>query len=243
MKTRGNILVKQKTKKSLLMVAVTLIVLICSAGFLAISMVSSTSRYDKEVKGKEIKVALVGDSITYGYGYPAILQILLGTGYHVGNFGYSRRTAMSISDYPYVNEKTYQDSLNYSPDIVVIMFGTNDSKVQNWISKEEFKEQYRNLLMSYIDLKSQPVVYIGTPATPYYINGKSAGPMEFNVQKDKVDEIVEACKELAEELGLNIIDINEVTKNHSEWFQSDGIHPNTDGAKAIANAVYTAITE
>ena len=48
-----------------------------------------------EPKEGQIRVACVGDSITYGHSvsgwgknhYPAVLQQLLGDGYHVANFG------------------------------------------------------------------------------------------------------------------------------------------------------------
>jgi len=102
---------------------------------------TDSERYSAESNGKptslkdlKIKVACVGDSITYGYGYPEELQRLLGTAYDVRNFGYSGRTAMRTGDYPYFKEEIYKESLTFSPNIVVIMFGTNDSKVQNWIS-------------------------------------------------------------------------------------------------------------
>lgn len=244
-------MVKQKTKKKFLLVVILLVTLISSLGFLATFMGVSTIRHDHKVMGNDIRVAAVGDNITYGFGvvnwyeknYPITLQNLLGTGYNVKNFGYSGRTATTTGDYPYVDEKIYQKSLTYLPNIVVIMFGTNDSKVQNWKTKEEFKEHYRKLLLSYIQLESKPVVYLCTPATPYYVIGKTEGPMKFNIQKDKVDVVVEAGMELAEELDLMVIDINEVTKNHRQWFNKDGIHPNADGAKAIANAVYDAIVK
>lgn len=50
-----------------------------------------------EAKDGQIRIACVGDSTTYGHGisnwpknnYPAILQNLLGEGYHVNNYGVS----------------------------------------------------------------------------------------------------------------------------------------------------------
>src|SRR5579885_3646478 len=64
----------------------------------------------------KIRVACVGDSITYGAGikdrehnsYPAQLQKLLGDGYEVRNFGVNGRTLLSKGDLPYVKERTYQ---------------------------------------------------------------------------------------------------------------------------------------
>ena len=65
---------------------------------------------------KTIKVACVGNSITYGYGienreqnsYPSVLQRLLGKGYKVGNFGHSGATLLSKGHRPYIQQEEYQ---------------------------------------------------------------------------------------------------------------------------------------
>lgn len=65
-------------------------------------------------KEGQIKVACVGDSITYGSyhltkrNYPAVLSKMLGAGYCVNNFGFSGRTAMKDGDMPYVKDKNYK---------------------------------------------------------------------------------------------------------------------------------------
>lgn len=69
--------------------------------------------------GKRIvKVACVGNSITYGAGisnrdknsYPAQLQYYLGDGYEVRNFGSNGATAQSDGDYPYIRTAVYNES-------------------------------------------------------------------------------------------------------------------------------------
>ena len=79
-----------------------------------------------------IKVACVGNSITYGAGisnreknsYPAQLQYYLGDDYEVRNFGSNGATAQSDGDYPYVRTGVYGESKNFLPDIVLIKLGT-----------------------------------------------------------------------------------------------------------------------
>ena len=89
---------------------------------------------------KPIKVACVGNSITYGLkldnpeveSYPAQLQKLLGKDYLVGNFGKSGATLLSKGHHPYIKEKEYQGALDFRGDIVVIHLGINDTDPRNW---------------------------------------------------------------------------------------------------------------
>jgi lysophospholipase L1-like esterase len=70
-------------------------------------------------ESQPIKVACVGDSITFGAGivnreknsYPAQLQEYLGDGYEVRNFGVSATTVLCEGKQPYVQTKQYQESL------------------------------------------------------------------------------------------------------------------------------------
>ena len=65
---------------------------------------------------EKIRVACVGNSITYGSGiknrdkdsYPAQLQALLGDEYEVVNFGRGGRTGLSNGDRPYIKEPEYK---------------------------------------------------------------------------------------------------------------------------------------
>ena len=70
----------------------------------------------------QIRVACVGDSITYGFfvrgqlwnSYPSVLQKMLGEDYCVGNFGFSNRIASEDGDYPYTAEKLYKKAWTFS---------------------------------------------------------------------------------------------------------------------------------
>src|SRR3954451_2825248 len=97
---------------------------------LALSAVPSFAR--AAAPAAKIKVACVGDSITYGSGlkdrakesYPVVLQGLLGDKYEVRNFGVSGATLLKKGDKPYDKEKAYPQALDFRPDIVVIKLGT-----------------------------------------------------------------------------------------------------------------------
>jgi len=88
------------------------------------------------ITASPIKVACVGTSITFGAvmpnakqnSYPVQLQSYLGDGYKVINFGVSGSTITQHSKSGYVFTAKYTASLAFEPDIVLLEFGTNDSK-------------------------------------------------------------------------------------------------------------------
>lgn len=199
----------------------------------------------------QIKVACVGDSITYGHGiegwkennYPAVLQELLGEDYHVANFGSSGSCVNPEGDQPYIDRAVYQDSLSYDADILVFMIGTNDSKPENWTGADAFAEDYKELLYSYLEGEDAPKVYIGLCAEAYFVGETDGTLAEYDIQPAIVDEITEIVHSYASQADIEVIDVHALTEAHPEWFEADGIHPNNDGAKAIAEAVAQAILE
>jgi len=206
---------------------------------LQIKPVANEDKPDSLVK----KVACVGDSITAGAGasdywttnYPSQLQQLLGKGYNVMNFGNSGKTLVKTLDDPYWNTEEFTASKNFNPDIVVIMLGTNDSKDYQWSAdkKAQFKSDLIELVNTYKNLPSAPKVYIAT--SPVAI-GNDFGVSNTNLAND----IVPLQKEVANELGCKLIDINQLTKDRNDIF-ADGIHLNDQGYALIAGAVRDAI--
>ena len=199
----------------------------------------------------KIKIACVGDSITAGVGsqngqsYPTQLQALLGSKYEVKNFGYSGSTAQDdgvdgTSPHGYrTTAGYYQNSLNYGADIVIIMLGTNDSKDANWKGgANHYERDLRALIDDYRTQPQQPAVLIATSptvkSTSWTINDAVV-----------TGEIAPLQRRVAAELGLGLIDMNEVTKGHPDYY-SDGVHLNNDGyavaAAAMQKGVQQAVT-
>ena len=75
-------------------------------------------------QAQKIKVACVGNSVTYGYGiknretncYPAQLQQMLGDAYEVENFGHSGATLLNKGYRPYTQQEAYQKALRFAGD-------------------------------------------------------------------------------------------------------------------------------
>lgn len=202
---------------------------------------------DQSPKPGTIRVACVGDSITFGMlalpralnTYPAQLQKLLGDNYSVHNFGVNGHTAQKAADQPYWHHKDFERSSEYAPNVVVIMLGTNDAKSVNWKGSQQFIQDYGDLVTHYQSLPSKPVIYLMSPPAAFTQSGNT-GP-NFGVSVAAVDEITVGIKQLAQERGLVFIDINAATAKHPEYFTMDGIHPDATGTKLIAETVYAAM--
>jgi len=196
-----------------------------------------------------IRVACVGDSITYGFliwgrtkkCYPAQLQILLGEKYSVRNFGVNGRTLLKTADAAYWKHRNFKVSTEFNPDIVLIMLGTNDSSTSHWKNVDAFIDDYREMLTHYRSLPAKPVVYLLTPPEEFIVRNRAA--IHYNMSNEIVHEITSAIKLLAEKEKLKVIDINAATATHPECFKLDGIHPNAAGARVIAETVYKGILE
>lgn len=244
---------KNKVIKIICIVIGTFAVVVL-AGFMYLYSHGLSGQYSNtEPKEGQIKVACVGDSITYGHGisdwennnYPAVLQKLLGQKYHVANFGSSGACVNPDGDQPYVSREVYQESLEYDADIIVFMLGTNDSKSENWTDIEAFMEDYIALLGTYMEGEDAPKVYHGLCAEAFYTEDADGefGIAKYDIQPAIVDEIAETIElyALTSGFAMEVIDIHSLTEAHPEWFETDGIHPNNDGARAIAEAVAEVI--
>lgn len=193
---------------------------------------------------KEVKIACVGDSLTYGMGvedreencYPMVLQNLLGTdSYTIGNFGVNGATLQKEGNQPYWKEKRYEQSVSFEPDIVVLMLGTNDTKEENWKGSEAFRKDYEALIEEYEKLDTKPTVILLTPPVLYQ---SSEIITDVRASSDSiVSEEAQVILEIGNEKELSVINLYELTGNHPEWYNTDGVHPNAEGAAAIADEV------
>lgn len=237
-----------KIIKWLLIVLLVLAVLL-TAGYLYLynhGLSGKMPEVNPPVDG-QIKVACVGDSITYGHGirdwehnnYPVLLQKQLGEGYHVRSFGVSGRAVQDNSDQPYTALDIYTQSKDYNADIVVFMMGSNDTKPENWHGAEAFKTSLCSLLDSYGDAQ----IVLCTPATCFFTEKHTGPTTSHDLQPAVADEIAEIVREVAAERGYTLLDIHALTGENPQWFEPDGVHPDNDGAAAIADAVAQVIAE
>lgn len=198
-----------------------------------------------EILAQEIKVACVGNSVTYGAGikdratnsYPAQLQNLLGSNYEVANFGYSGATLLKNGHKPYWTKKEFKQSQDFLPNIVVIHLGLNDQGNNNWPKhKEEFIADYLEMIAVYKNLPSKPKVLI-CKMTPTF-----SGHHWFEEgMRENFKDIQNKIETIAKTAGVQLVNLREPLYRFPEYFP-DNLHPTKQGATIIAKKIYGAIT-
>lgn len=217
------------------------------AGVMALSLLFSPLPLRSQEKGSAtpVKVACVGNSITYGYGlsdrertsYPSVLQRLLGDNYKVANFGLSGATLLDHGHRPYRLTEEYPASLEYKPDIVVIHLGINDTDPRNWPEYgDEFVGDYLELIESYRKVNPEVRIIISrlTPLTARHFRFRS-GTRDWRLK------IQDAIENVARAANVELIDFDAPLRDRENLFK-DAVHPNERGAEILAETVYGGIT-
>lgn len=199
----------------------------------------------KKVAAQPVRVACVGNSITYGTGiadrehfsYPVQLQQMLGNGYVVGNFGKPGATLLYKGHRPYVEQPEFKEALRFKGDIAVIHLGINDTDPRNWPNyRDEFVKDYLSIMDS-LRAANPKVRFILARMTPI----ADRHPRFQSGTKQWHDEIQTAIETVARVSGAELIDFHEPLYPYPNLLP-DAIHPTPEGAGILAKTVYGGIT-
>ena len=211
---------------------------------------------------RRVKVACIGDSITYGYlldhperdAYPAQLQRMLGGGCEVRNYGVpglgvylhlpwhmtaNGKRAWSLSP-------ECAEALAWEPDVVVSNLGANDLEEYPKeslsgpdgapaLARGTFRRQYADVLNAFKVGGRSPRILVWTRLCA--MKGEAAA------RNDRAaSAIVDDLKAVAAEVGADGIDVYAATKDSAatdDW--PDEVHPSVSGHRAIAEAILSAL--
>lgn len=194
--------------------------------------------------GNKIKVACVGNSVTFGHGimdkekaYPAVLQQQLGVGYDVRNFGHSGTTLLEQGHRPYRQKPEYKDAMAFKADIVVIHLGLNDTDPRNWPNyNSRFDRDYQQLITDFRTANPNAKIWICL-MSPIF----DRHPRFQSGTRDWHEAIQKHIQRIARANGTGLIDLHTPLYKHPDLF-ADALHPNGEGAAIIAQTVYASIT-
>mgnify|MGYP000946109608 FL=1 len=194
---------------------------------------------------RTIKVACVGNSITYGTGvanreqnaYPVVLQRLLGKDYQVENFGKPGATLLRHGHRPYFDQPEFRAALQFRPDIAVIHLGINDTDPRNWPNyRDEFIPDYLALIDS-LRAANPKVRILVARLTPI---GVDHPRFDSGTRKWR-EEISQAVQQVADIAHVEWIDFYAPLVAHPDWMP-DAVHPDARGAEVLAKVAYSGIT-
>ncbi|MBS5872411.1 MAG: sialate O-acetylesterase, partial [Porphyromonas sp.] len=192
-----------------------------------------------------IRVACIGNSITYGYGladreheaYPVLLQQKLGAKYQVENFGKSGATLLARGHRPYFQQEEYKKALAFRPDIAVIHLGVNDTDPRNWPNyQDEFIPDYHHLIDTLRAVNPQVRILIAR-TTPIGVEHPrfESGTRDWQLQ------IQQAIEQVAKSADVELIDFHTPLYPYPHYFP-DAVHPIAAGMHFLAETAYQAIS-
>ena len=201
-----------------------------------------------------MKIVFQGDSITdagrdrsdahlLGNGYAACAAKLLteanpDTEFEFLNFGISGNRTCELCD------RFYPDALVFEPDVISILIGVNDvwhrhhNTLRIATTDEQTKLNY-TCILERIKRESNAKILM---MTPYLLDHPDVQHM-----KSEVDAINVFIKELAAKYADAFVPLDELfeeaikTQPQPLYYSGDGVHPNENGAKFIAEHYAKAI--
>jgi lysophospholipase L1-like esterase len=213
--------------------ASALLVLVC----LAVSA-EATSRVSEKL------IICHGDSITAGSNladkekYPGVLNTLV-PGVRVTNTGIGGNTSSQGL------ARFEKDVLRHHPDLVILLFGTNDSVLRSSgkyrVPVEKYRENLRQMVLRCRKANAEVVLCTLLPIIPepYF----TRHPKEFYDAEGGLEKILlryrAAAMDVGRELKVPVVDLYKVLEKDLTLLRPapDGVHPNARGAKAIAQEI------
>ncbi len=207
---------------------------------------------------KVIKVACVGDSITYGAtstnpgkNYPAYLQEMLGLDYFVLNAGISGYSIVKTDQFAYCKSTEYRKAKELAPDVVLFALGTNDANptpsqpYKNWDNAQNdrtnrFIQSTNELLDAFVEANPEVQIYMILPASLFKVgdDGWNAEAWTANI----IERVIPLLKGISEERKLQTVELFDWSLENKEVFV-DGLHPKNDSYKILAQYIYDSIKD
>lgn len=201
-----------------------------------------------------MRILFQGDSITDG-GRDFRNYFNLGTSYPL-HAAEMIRNAFPEIEFEFINQgiggnrtdqlfdRLYADAIALEPDIVSVLIGVNDVWARYSKSKsiqtsvEQIEANFRAILKSLRKRTNAKILVL----TPYLLDSEVNEPW-----RAELDEIQPILRRIADEYADAFVPLHEhfaealKTQPQPQFYSPDGVHPNPNGAKFIAEHYFNAI--
>lgn len=211
------------------------------------SDIKHTYIFNEDIKNSSsIIYGALGDSLTSGVGvsnyeqsYPYLVaQKIASTSTKVIHLNYSYPGAKTNDLIKNLLPKIIIDK----PDIITLLIGTND--VHDYISKDEFKNNYETIL---IQLKTKTNAKINVISIPFIGTNSLIYPPFNYYYNSRIINFNKVIKELADSNNINYIDLTTPTAQYSSsistYYSIDNFHPSNLGYMTWAKIIYDNINK
>lgn len=202
-----------------------------------------------------IRLVFQGDSITdagrdrrnyhdLGQGYPKFAAELIkqehpDKNFEFINFGISGNRTGELFD------RIYIDGIAFKPDVISFLIGVNDVAhryAPSFIATtdEQIALNYREILKRIKKETNAKIIML----SPYVLDAENKAHI-----KEALNTVLPIIRELAAEYADAYIPLDELfeeavkTQPHPMYYSNDGIHPNENGAKFIAECYARAVKD
>lgn len=204
-----------------------IVLTLTSAAMLATGLTS------KAADNKVPKIVCLGDSITRG-GYPKHLgEILHVEAINAGIGGNPSKSGLA---------RLQKDVLAQKPDAVVILFGTNDSRIDEprvYATPQQYAQHLTKMVQTCRQAKIKVLLCTLPPInqTPYFQRHKK----EAFDKAGGLDKILAAYRQAALDVGkateTPVVDLNHLLADDLSWLSTDGVHPSPQGYEHVARVI------
>lgn len=139
-------------------------------------------------------------------------------------------------------------------EILILAFGINDyhagialNNERNPLDESTYGGALRSVLTTLQKCYPDMRIVLVTPTYEWY-RSKKMTCEEYKTGDAYLEEYVEEMRSVAEEFGIEAIDLYHDLYSHQEWedwklYTEDGLHPNEDGRRLIADRLAACLQE
>jgi len=147
----------------------------------------------------------------------------------------------SSETYPSFLRQRWENWKNVRPDFIIIQLGTNDALpiFQSKYGRDRFEENLTGIIRTFKSLRG------GISLAPRILMATTLlfkGTPDYEKKNWIIQTMINpAIRKIAEQEGTALVDNFSVMAGRPDFYDPDGVHPNTEGEKAIAHNWLSAI--